>query len=103
MIASIWCELTQNGYGLNFGGILMALLDIDGAVVLRHLDIIHLSCRRAHSPGHLAAQAAPPQKATTAGDDGFQAPSAMILLPPIGDVRQPKQGGGDKIKDHFPK
>ncbi len=72
----------------------MALLDIDGAVVLQGLDIIHLSCRRAHSPGHLAAQAAPPQKTTTAGDDRFQAPSAMMLLPPIGDVRQPERWGG---------
>jgi hypothetical protein len=91
LIAPVQCELTRNGYGLNFGGILMALLDIDGAVVLRRLDIIHLSCRRAHSPGHLVAQAALPQKATTAGDDGFQAPSTMMLLPPIRDVHRPEQ------------
>ncbi len=94
VIASVRCELTRNGYGLNFSGILMALLDIDGALVLQRLDIIHLSCRHAHSPGHLAAQAAPPQIATTAGDDGFQVPSVMMLLPPIGDVRLPKQRGG---------
>ncbi len=89
-IASVRCKLTQNGYGLNFDGILMALLDIDGAIFFRCLDIICLGCRCTHSPGHLAAQAAPPQKATTVDDDEFQAASAMMLLPPIGNVCQPE-------------